>query len=366
MNVVCLTRHDELGASSRLRFLQYFPALAKLAPELAISYQGLLQASYLRRKYSKQVTFHTVLGCYLQRAISAALWSKADVWWIEKELWPWAPAWFERLLVSRRPYVLDLDDAIFHNYDMHGLRVLRRLYGEKIDRIMAGAALVTAGNEYIAARARRAGAKWVEILPTVIDLERYAGAERKPSTDHASSHGPITIGWIGSPVTVPYLMLLAKPLQRLAQHLEIRLLVIGGGSVDLPGVVVQCVPWSADTEVQSIARCDIGVMPLRDSPWERGKCGYKLIQYMACGLPVVASPVGVNTLIVEEGVNGFLASSADEWHSALRKLVGNPVLRAKLGTAGRAKVEKEYSVQATSPRVVQWLRKCAHAGVRES
>jgi hypothetical protein len=100
---------------------------------------------------------------------------------------------------------------------------------------------------------------------------------------------------------------------------------------------------------------DIGIMPLTDTPWSRGKCGYKLIQYMACGLPVVASPVGVNTHIVEHGVNGFLAASDAEWRDALYKLARDPGLRQKMGTAGRLKVETDYSLAAWGPRVAAML-----------
>jgi glycosyltransferase involved in cell wall biosynthesis len=356
MKIVCLTRHDELGASSRIRFLQYFQKLSELAPELSISFQGLLDADYLRRKYSGRPTVSAALRCYITRMASGALWAQPDVWWIEKELWPWAPAWLELILLSRRPYVLDLDDAIFHNYDMHQLGVMRMLYGRKIDQLMFGASLVTAGNEYLAQRARRAGAGWVEVLPTVIDLDRYTEPKPKRSRPDGATVEPTVIGWIGSPATRHYLRQLAEPLQQLARELRIELLVIGGGELKMPGVVVQSVPWSPDTEAQSIAQCDIGVMPLSDSPWEQGKCGYKLLQYMACGLPVVASPVGVNTQIVTEGVNGFLAANVAEWSSALGSLVRDPCMRARFGAAGRAKVEGEYSVQANVPRVARWLR----------
>jgi len=354
MKIVCLTRHDELGASSRIRFLQYFQRLSEFAPEISISFQGLLDADYLRRKYSGRPTLGATLRCYIKRMASGALWAQPDVWWIEKELWPWAPAWLELILLSRRPYVLDLDDAIFHNYDMHRFGLMRMLYARKIDQLMSGARLVTAGNEYLARRAQRAGAGWVEVLPTVIDLDRYA--KPKGFRPYRATVEPTVIGWIGSPATLHYLLQLAEPLQQLAGEVRIKLLVIGGGDLKMPGVVVQSVPWSSDTEAESIAQCDIGVMPLRDSPWEQGKCGYKLLQYMACGLPVVASPVGVNTQIVREGGNGFLAASAAEWHSALGRLARDPCLRASLGAAGRAKVEREYSVQANAPRVARWLR----------
>ena len=352
MKLACLTRYDELGASSRVRFIQYAAPLVHASAGLTLAMQHLLDARYLRRKYARQGVLAATLRCYARRAMSSELRSTPDAWWIEKELWPFAPAWLELALLQRAPYVLDLDDAIFHNYDLHRYAAVRWLYGRKIDRLMAGAALVTAGNDYLAQRAWDAGARWVEVLPTVVDLDRYP----RPARAALEAPDVLTIGWIGSPATTHYLLQLADPLKRLALKHRVRVLVIGGGEIDLPGVDVVALPWSEGTEVESIARMDIGVMPLTDSPWERGKCGYKLIQYMACGAPVIASPVGVNTSVVVDSVNGFLARDAEDWYQALDRLAGDPGLRERLGAAGRARVESEYCLQVTAPRLAQWLQ----------
>lgn len=351
MRLACLTRYDELGASSRVRCIQYVALLKRTMATLTLSFQHLLDADYLRRKYARTSIVAAALRCYVGRARSPALRVAPDVWWIEKELWPFAPAWLEVSLLREAPYVLDLDDAIFHNYDLHRRAAVRWLYGRKIDRLMAGAALVTAGNEYLAQRALDAGARWVEVLPTVVDLARYP----RPGP-RSSESDVLTIGWIGSPATKHYLQQLAEPLRRLALNHRMRLVVIGGGEVSLPGIEVISQPWSESTEVASISRLDIGVMPLFDSPWERGKCGYKLIQYMACGLPVVASPVGVNTNIVTDGANGFLAGDTEGWHRALDRLANDADLRKRMGAAGRARVESDYCVQITAPRLANWLQ----------
>jgi glycosyltransferase involved in cell wall biosynthesis len=281
------------------------------------------------------------------------------VLWIEKELWPWAPAWLERAAWRGKPVLLDYDDAIFHNYDLHRSAAVRRLYGGKIDALMQHASMVVAGNDYLAERARRAGAASVEVLPTVVDLERYAPPVR-PGVDAAK---PVVIGWIGSPATVGYLQALAEPLARVAAGRAIELHVIGA-SAALPGVAVVQVPWSEAGEVQAIGGCDIGIMPLLDSPWERGKCGYKLIQYMACGLPVVASPVGANMHIVEPGVSGFLADGPAQWEAALVQLADDVALRRRLGRAGRAAVEAHYSLQVAAPRLIGWLHELAPQSTR--
>ena len=272
-----------------------------------------------------------------------------EVIWVEKELWPWVPAWIECAVFGRRKVVLDFDDAIFHNYDLHSSTLVRCLFGRKIDALMRRADLVTAGNEYLAERARAAGAKRVELLPTVIDLDRYPRPLRK-----LAANGRTVIVWIGSPATVHYLQRLAGPLARVASENDIELHVIGA-RLELPGVRCVHVPWTEASEVAAISAGDIGIMPLLDSPWERGKCGYKLIQYMACGLPVVASPVGVNCRIVDLGCNGFLAWDDAAWVDALARLVKNAELRKSMGEAGRRKVEKEYCLQVTGPQLAGWL-----------
>ncbi len=172
----------------------------------------------------------------------------------------------------------------------------------------------------------------------------------------------LTIGWIGSPATEHYLQILARPLARLAAERRIRLLVIGGRNVALPGVDVVMQDWSRETEVQSITGIDVGVMPLKNSPWEQGKCGYKLIQYMACAIPVVGSPVGVNSTIVTEGVNGFLAKDEDAWYDALSRLAADAALRAEMGNAGRRRVEDGYCLQRTAPMLVQWFHELIEHG----
>jgi glycosyltransferase involved in cell wall biosynthesis len=222
---------------------------------------------------------------------------------------------------------------------------------------MAKAALVVCGNAYLAQRATAAGAARVEQLPTVIDLSRYTLQSRPQAVGNVQDPVP-RIVWIGSPSTAKYLALLAEPLQVLAQTMPFVLRVVGA-QFALPGVQVECVPWSEATEVADIAACDVGVMPLQDSAWERGKCGYKLIQYMACGLPVVASDVGVNGEIVQAGVNGYLARNNDEWLNALKALLSDAAVRHQFGLLGRQRVEDVYCIQKTGPVFAQWFAEAA-------
>lgn len=349
--MLALTRYGPLGASSRLRMLQYLPALAGTG--IHVTVQALFDDRALATRYRRGRYGMTIAArCFARRVATLQRRNGFDLLWIEKEALPWWPLWAETRLLRGVPYVLDYDDAVFHNYDRHRLSVVRRTLGGRIDGLMAKAALVVCGNEYLAQRARTARAPRVEVVPTVIDLERYPlpiqSANELPRQ-------PLRIVWIGSPSTVHYLRTLAKPLRALAQRLPFVLRVIGG-EIAMAGVTLECVAWSESTEVRSIAGADIGVMPLLDSPWERGKCGYKLIQYMACGLPVVASPVGVNTEIVRPGVNGELAGSDADWLAAFDKLLTDADLRSRMGAAGRRLVEDRYCLQVQAPCLATLLR----------
>ena len=165
--------------------------------------------------------------------------------------------------------------------------------------------------------------------------------------------GPLTIGWIGTPGNEIYLNLIAEPLRVLCEAYGARLRLIGGsGSFALPGVAIDHVPWREDTEAAELARCHVGVMPLSDGPWERGKCGYKLIQYMAAGRPAVASPVGAAPSIIVPGHTGLLANSTEEWIAALTSLALNRERACHFGMAARQRAEARYSLQVNAPKLI--------------
>jgi glycosyltransferase involved in cell wall biosynthesis len=347
MNILALPRYQRLGPSSRVRFYQYYPALR--GQGFIIHDTPLLSDDYVRRLYTDQpVRIGDVLVAYLRRLAALLHARDFDLLWVEKEFLPWMPAWIEELL-ARQPYVVDYDDAVFHRYDLHRSALIRRLLGRKIDRVMQNAALVVAGNEYLKERAVSAGAKRVEILPSVVDADLYA-----PALARASG---FTVGWIGSPVTARYLDHIRPALEMLINGGQAQVSLIGAGeAIKWENANVHTLPWHEESEIQNIQRFDVGIMPLVDGPFERGKCGYKLIQYMACGLPVVASPVGVNRQIVEHGVTGFLAESEQDWQRALMFLRENPAKRREMGLAGRAKMERGYSLKATAPKLADLLK----------
>ena len=294
-----------------------------------------------------------IAQAYAFRLLQLARSTSFDLVWIEYELFPWLPALGERLLTGLRiPYVVDYDDPIYHRYQLHSNRLVRALLGTKIDVIMRRANTVIVGNDYLRDRAQAAGARRVECLPTVVDLERYP---LPPETE-----GRIfTVGWIGSPSTVRYLSLIAPVLGDFCRPDKARFVVVGAREAALEGVPAEFRPWSEATEVEDIQRFDVGIMPLPDEPWERGKCGYKLIQYMACARPIIASPVGANSLLVEPGVNGFLASTDKEWRSALENMRDGRNRRVLMGKAGRQKVETSYCTRVTAPRLAGILNRAA-------
>jgi glycosyltransferase involved in cell wall biosynthesis len=352
MRILLLSRYGYLGASSRIRFYQYIPYLESQGVEIQVA--PLLNNDYVSNLYTgKRTSVLSILCAYASRITWILHSHPFDLLWIEKELLPWLPALAENLLSRLNiPYIVDYDDAVFHRYDLHTNPLIRTVLGKKIAAVMRQATVVVAGNEYLATYAHQAGARQIEYLPSVVDIEHYT-VEEKESID-------FRIGWIGSPVTAPFVGLIRNALEDASKKIDARLVLVGAGRQDpLPGIEKEVLPWSEESEVSTIQSFDVGIMPLPDAPFERGKCGYKLIQYMACGLPVVASPVGANIRIVDQGKTGFLASSNQEWTEALITLFNNSDLRARLGNAGRQKVEREYSLQVAAPRLLEILNSAA-------
>lgn len=352
MKILALTRYSRLGASSRLRSLQYIDIWQEDGVEFHVS--ALLNDDYVQALYKGEKTpFSKILAAYARRLRALLNASHYDLLWIEKELFPYLPSWAEICLAQFNvPYVVDYDDAIFHNYDVSS-HPLKRLLKNKIKSVMRNATIVTVGNSYLGRHAMEAGAKMVEMVPTVIDLSRYPEPITRPSGT------PLVVGWIGSPSTVKFLTPLLPVMARLALTIPIEFVIIGANVDQTKYPFARSVQWQESTEVAEISKFDVGVMPLPDSAWERGKCAYKLIQYMACGKAVVGSPVGMNVDVIEDGVSGFLATTDGEWLAALTRLLSNEALRDAMGRRGRQLVEEKYCLDVTAPRLLQSLRTIA-------
>lgn len=285
--------------------------------------------------------------------------------WERRELLRWADvvvlhqiklSALEARLFARfgRHRIFDVDDAIY-------VRKPRRL-GDPVDdskwRQMKFRAtcrwvdVVAAGNEVLAGAAQSA-AREIAILPTSIDTAGF-GASTASRTD------PPTVAWIGSPENLTYLEMIRPALARLTiRHPRLRVRVICSRFPDWPEIDIERVPWSSQSEAASLAGAHIGVMPLTDDEWSRGKCAFKLLQYMAASLPCVASPVGANKEAVIDGVTGFHARNDEEWESRLERLIESPDLRARFGASGHAHVEERYSMHAYQSAYVALLARVA-------
>lgn len=255
------------------------------------------------------------------------------------------PPLFERWLARTGvPFVFDFDDAVFERYVSPSNGYLSYLkFPGKTRAICRMAAHVMAGNPYLADYARKVN-EHVTVIPTTIDTEKYTVEPR------AENEVPV-VGWSGSYSTAQHLATLKNALRRLAERERFRLRVIGAPDFKIDGVDVEAMPWRSETEVEDMRPFDVGIMPLPDDQWSRGKCGLKALQYMALGVPTVCSPVGVNSEIIGDGENGLLASTDDEWIEKLSGLLRSKPERARLGRAGRETVEARYSAAVQAPRV---------------
>lgn len=347
VRILALPRFDRVGASSRYRFYQFLPELREAGHTVDI--RPLWSKRYLRSRYAGMTGRAVMFGVVgmLRRLDALRRAGGYDLVWIEKEALPWVPAPIEAALMRRcRAWVVDFDDAQFHRYDQHRNPLIRRLLGGKIPALLPDAAGVVAGNDYLEEWAREHGGSPVAQVPTVVDVRRY------PLTNgRRRQERPFTIAWIGTPPTTAHLTLRQPLFERLIRDRGWRMVAIGACRRTLRDSSIIVRTWREHEEAAALTRCDVGVMPLPDAPWERGKCGLKLLQYMAAGLPVVASPVGVNQRVVRHGVNGLLADTEAEWEAALLRLEADPALRADMGKAGRAKVEAEYDHAVAVPRL---------------
>jgi glycosyltransferase involved in cell wall biosynthesis len=355
IDVLLLSRYGPLGASSRLRSYQYLPMLAEQGVQVTVA--PLLPDDYVRDLYEKgHGRALPVAAAYLRRLARLVDSRRHDVVWIEKEALPWLPAWYEAILARlQTPFVVDYDDAVFHRYD-HGPARLVPGLRHKIASVMRRATVVLVANRYLADYAQGAGAQRIVELPTVVDLSRYQATQRTPN-------GSLRVGWIGNPLTAEYLDLVRPALTELARRRKLTLVVVGA-RIDVDGVPVETRRWSEETETSDIQTFDLGIMPLPDTPWCRGKSGYKLIQYLACGRPAVASPVGANRDIIENGRDGLLASTTAEWVAAIDELAGAPERRREMGQIGRLKVEQRFSLSTTAPILASALKEAAARGRR--
>ena len=346
--ILLLTKYGRRAASTRFRFLQYLPFFKQAGLDAEL--RPLLGDAYLteRLDWDRPARREALYGMVRRLLVLPDVRRFALVV-VHMEALPYLPGFFERTLNRLGvPYVYDFDDASFHRSDCHPRRAIRLLFSRKIERIIAGSALVTAGNEYLADYARRFNPR-VVVVPTVVDVEQFTPRPARDEPDR------VVIGWIGSPSTAGYVQDRQEVWREVTSDRRSVLRLVGAGSttVDVPDVDAR--PWRESTETDEVRDFDIGIMPLRDDPWSRGKCGFKLLEYLACGLPAVASPVGVNSRIITSGRTGFLCDTDAQWVDSLKRLVDDPSLRQAMGYEGREVIREHWSLQRWGPEFASLL-----------
>ncbi|MDR3453487.1 MAG: glycosyltransferase [Rhodoferax sp.] len=348
IKVLGLSLYGPLAASTRYRLTQYVPGLREEGVDLeveALLGDDYVQKSFAGQKYSKV----NLARDYLDRAALLLTQRKYDLAIVNAELFPLLPGFIESRLLQI-PYIYDFDDAFFLKYRLDRFKRVSFMLRDKFNPVVSRAAAVMAGNHYLVDYAK----KWnpaTHWLPTVVDTARYTPEPR-------TREDVFTVGWIGSPSTSVYLSELVQPLEQMGREGRVRFLVVGGRCADIPGVDVVNMPWSEATEVDTINTFDVGVMPLFDDDWAKGKCAFKLIQYMACGVPVIASPVGANVDVVNDAC-GLLAGSPLAWLDSLRRLRDGAALRKNFGIAARRRVEQLYSLDSALPVMAETIRAVA-------
>lgn len=291
------------------------------------------------------------LKSYKRRRSQVDLAAEHDLVFLQRETFMTRGTRFERMLAETGvPMIYDFDDAIWMMNVSEGNRRLRWLKDpKKIERILPLAKLVIAGNDFLAEYAERFSSR-VHVIPTVIDTDQYQAEPEQGRID-----GPLVIGWTGSRTTIPHLQAAVPMLKALSERSKVPFIlrVICDVPFQGGGLQVENRTWSSATEVEDLKGIHIGIMPMEENEWSRGKCGFKGLQYMGLAKPVVLQDHGVSRTIVQHERNGMLASTPEQWIHSLSHLLNDADLRRDLGSAARTTVEEQYSVRAWRDRYLQ-------------
>ena len=354
MTVTYFSKTSIIGPSSRYRIFQFLPYLdahgidCKVDPLFDETYFKILAVRLAPLRTLLKVPY--VVARFLKRVWTLLVLGGRDLIVIEGQLFPYMPSLVERWLQWRYRVVIELDDAI---YLTHG-------HKKKMPQLLSMSAGAIVGNEQLASYAERFTSR-VYVVPTVVDTNRFVPDGQRSYVLAGHPPAPITIVWMGLACNLRYLNVLAPALRALQSRFRMSLRVICSEPPQLPGVNIEFRAWDMQREVLDVQDASIGVMPLEDTEWARGKCGLKLLQYLAVGLPAVASPVGVNREIITNGVNGYLASTEQEWYDSLERLCHGAQLREQMGKAGRRMVEAQYSLAVWGPRLAKAYRTLAQS-----
>lgn len=347
IKVLCLVPYPTEGASNRVRVEQFVPYLAskgmacRVRPFVNSSFYKIL---YLPYRYLEKIFWFLV--CTLNRFCDIVRALRYDIILIHREAYPFAGPFIETILYKiGKPIIFDFDDAIYlPNTSEHNIYIERFKKPGKVARIIGMSRWVITGNSHLEDYALRYN-KNVTVIPSSVDTEKYCPAPAK------AAKKDIVIGWIGSETTKRFLNELEDVFIEVANRHEglVTFKVIGPPfrSLKLKNVVNK--KWSLEDEISDLQSLDIGIMPMPDTEWTKGKCAFKALLYMACGIPVIVSPAGVNTQIVKDGWNGYLAKNATEWFEKMSLLIEDGILRTANGKNGRQTVIEKYSLNYTAP-----------------
>lgn len=359
MNVLGLTSHPVEAATPRYRLVQFIGPLADRG--ITLTFRPFLDSKAFEMLYQRHALPYTALALMkagLRRLNDLLLLNQVDVVLVQREAMIFGPPLFEWMIARlfKRPLVLDLDDATYVPYTSptYGKFGQALKWVGKTDDLIRWASVVTCGNQAIAEYAESKGAT-VQIIPTVVDTDVFCPRPHRSSA-------PIVLGWIGSHSTFPYLQAIFPILQDLAKTHRFKLKIVGAGvdEVSIPGVEVENLEWSLKREVEDFQSLDIGLYPIDSSlyaeKWAAGKSGFKAIQYMAIGVPYVATPVGALADMGEADVTHLQATTNQEWFKALDVLLSDPELRQTMGTAGRRHVVEHYPLSDQADKLERALR----------
>lgn len=359
MKVLFLTMSTEIAASSRVRVFQYFSYLDKAqVRHKAISYvcdaQFKKEVSLKKQGILDKVVYKLYSWANLWKCIFLS--PAYDVVFIQKVLLHVTTQKLIKLL--NKNIVFDFDDAIYlADKAKYGKDTTKRKFESRLIHMLKISKCVIVGNNHIKDYALGFN-KDVFVIPSPIDDQRYSPRQK------SSPNSKITIGWLGSFPGTVYIKQLCNVFKILsAKYSDLKIELVGSDDLKIEGVYVTTKKWNFDTEIFDLQNFDIGIMPLNDDEWCRGKCGYKILLYMAVGLPVVASPVGVNSEIIKNNITGFLATTEDEWVDKLSQLIDSEKLRTEMGEKGRKVVEEKYSYAVNAPKLLKIFKNIEINGV---
>ena len=353
MKVFAVASYPVEAAASRYRVIQYIPELAKQGIEVVFSPFVVSRAfEHLYDRNRRGKTSVSLMQAVVRRVIESFRLKGADVLLIQREAMLFGPPWFERLAAARIPVVLDLDDPTYLGsvYSIYGGAVAALRWRSKGDSLIGLADLTLCGNDEIANYVRKHGGD-ARVIPTIVDAAVFSPRERP------GNRVPV-IGWIGTQATYNYVEKLYPVLERLRKKHEFELRVVGSDrpAPSIPGLRVTSDPWQLSREVEDFRSIDIGIYPLVDEEYSRGKSGFKAIQYMAVGVPFVMSPVGICATIGKPDATHLLANTESDWYDALDRLLESPALRREIGSRGRQHVLETYSIRKNAEVIASALQ----------